>query len=97
MSEYESILELEKPHFITQLKANRSMDQGKIEVSLQTSQGKVICLYGHDELAEALSELLTAERFSISREVGSGKEFGTIRIECWVDGCYSEFLCDTAK
>jgi len=100
VSEYKTLLEFSRPEYIRDLSANRLQDQGLLkvwfQVSKQTSE-ESIELSGFSELAEAVSGLLEAERVVISREIESGKEFGTIRIECWVNQCYSEYTCDKAE
>lgn len=100
MSENMILLEFSRPEFIEKLEVSRSQDQGLLEVWLQvktTNTAKHIKLSGFDELAQSISRLLQAETVTISKEVSSGKEFGTIRIECWFDEDYSEHFCDSAK
>ncbi|MCG7497501.1 hypothetical protein MHO82_11555 [Vibrio sp. Of7-15] len=99
MSKYRKILEFARPEFLTDLQVSRLKDQGLLKVWMQVEtdeEHNSVELAGFDELAEAVSYLLAAEHVLISEEVGTGKEFGTIRIECWVDECYSEFWCDSA-
>ena len=100
MSEYRTLLEFSRPEFVKELQATRSQEQGRLNVMLQVEIAgsvKCIALSGFENLAESISNLLEAERVIISKEVNSGKEFGTIRIECWVDECYSEYRCDSAE
>lgn len=100
MSEYKTLLKFSRPEYIKGLNANRADDQGLLKVLLLVSKQdseESIELSGFSELAEAVSDLIEAERVVISKEINSGKEFGTIRIECWVDECYSEYTCDTAE
>ncbi len=52
-------------------------------MQVETDEGhKSVELSGFDELAEAVSYLLSADHVLISEAVGAGKEFGTIRIRC---------------
>ena len=97
--EYKTLLEFSRPEYVKDLSVSRSQDQGLLKVWLQVSKNdseEAIELSGFEDLADAVSNLLQAERAVISKEANSGKEFGTIRIECWVDECYSEYTCDTA-
>jgi len=74
--------------------------KGLLKAWLQVSKNgskEVIELSGFEDLAKAVSSLLQAERAVISKEANSGKEFDTIKIECWVDEFYSEYTCDTAE
>ncbi|GAB3536073.1 hypothetical protein [Photobacterium alginatilyticum] len=99
MSKYRKILEFYRPEFLTDLQVSRLQDQGLLKVWMQVEtdeERNSVELSGFDELAEAVSYLLLADHVLISEEVGTGKEFGTIRIRCRVDDCYSEFWCDTA-
>ena len=99
MPEYKTLLEFSRPEYVKDLSVSRLKDQGLLKVWLQFSKNdseETIELSGFEDLAEAVSALLQAERAVISKEANSGKEFGTIRIECWVDVCYSEYTCDTA-
>jgi len=100
MSGYRTLLEFSRPEFVTELQVSRLQDQGLLKVWLQidaADSGKSIELHGFNDLAEAVSHLPSSERVIISKEVNSGKEFGTIRIECWDDEGYSEHFCDTAR
>lgn len=100
MSEYKTLLKFSRPEYVKELNTNREQDQGLLKVCLQISKhasDESIELSGFSELAEAVSDLLEAEKAVISKEINSGKEFGTIRIECWVDECYSEYTCDSAE
>jgi hypothetical protein len=97
--EYKTLLEFSRPEYVKNLSVSRLQDQGRLKVWLQVSKSdseETIELSGFEGLTEAVSALLQAERAVISKETNSGKEFGTIRIECWVDECYSEYACDTA-
>lgn len=99
MSRYKTIFEFSRPEFLSDVQISRLEDQGMLSVWMQAEndeEGKSIELSGFDELADSVSDLLQAEHVCISEELGTGKEFGTIRIECWVDGSYSEFRCDSA-
>ncbi|MDH2431100.1 hypothetical protein QCD60_00840 [Pokkaliibacter sp. MBI-7] len=99
MSEYKVLLEFLRPEYIKDLSVSRAQEQGLLQVWLNVSkQGseQSITLSGYNDLASALSDLLQVERVVISRELNSGKEFGTIRIECWDDDRYSEYRCDKA-
>jgi hypothetical protein len=100
VSEYKTLLKFSRPEYVKELNTNREQDQGLLKVCLQISKhasDESIELSGFSELAEAVSDLLEAEKAVISKEINSGKEFGTIRIECWVDECYSEYTCDSAE
>ncbi|HCG8768786.1 hypothetical protein [Vibrio parahaemolyticus] len=96
MSEYKKLFECARPDFISHLTAVREEEQGILKLSLQTGS-QYVDLLGFDELADSTSDLLLAERIIISEELDTYKEFGTIRIECWVDDCYSEYWCDRAN
>ena len=100
MSEYKTLLEFSRPDFVKDMSLSRTQEQGLLKVWLQVSKGgseQSIELSGFEGLSESISDLVDAERAVISKEVNSGKELGTIRIECWVDECYSEYFCDTAE
>ncbi len=100
MSEYRTLLEFTRPEFVKDLNVSRVQEQGLLKVWVLVSKGNLeesIELTGFDDLAESVSNLIEAEHVVISKEVNSGKEFGIIRINCWVDGSYSEFFCDTAE
>jgi hypothetical protein len=100
MSEYKELLVFSRPDFVTELLAVRSQEQGSLNVTLKIdAEGfeKQIFLSGFEELADALGDLFKAETVIISREINSGKEFGSVKIECWADECYSEYFCDLAK
>jgi hypothetical protein len=97
---YKTILEFSRPEFVSDLRASRSEDQGLLNVSLnvtKTDHEVNIELSGFDGLAQAAGHLLESERAVISKEINSGKEFGSIRIECWVNECYFEYWCDAAR
>ncbi|MGR5419543.1 hypothetical protein ACPV4W_22680, partial [Vibrio diabolicus] len=96
MGEYKKLFECARPDFISHLTAVREEEQGILKLSLQTGS-QCVDLFGFDELADSASDLLSAERIIISEELDTYKEFGTIRIECWVDDCYSEYWCDRAN
>jgi hypothetical protein len=99
MPEYKTLLEFSRPEFVKDLSVNRIQEQGLLKVWLLVSKGdseQSIELSGFDDLARSISSLLEAERAVISKEINSSKEFGTIRIECWVDEDYSEYSCDAA-
>ncbi|WP_269533762.1 hypothetical protein [Chitinimonas sp. BJYL2] len=99
MLEYEKVFEFTRPEFVAELHAFLSQEQGQLNVSLvvEKADGRAtIELSGFDGLANAVSILIESEKVLISKETNSGKEFGSIRIECWVDECYSEHWCDSA-
>ncbi len=82
------------------LSASRNEEQGLLKIWMQISKKdsiETIELCGFAELAESVSGLLAAERVVISKEINSGKEFGAIKIECWVDECYFSYLSDKAE
>ncbi|MGF1723218.1 hypothetical protein [Photobacterium nomapromontoriensis] len=99
MSKYRQIFEYSRPGYLKDLSVNRKCEQGLLTVWLQVLDGelvKSIELSGFEELADAISPILIADRVIISEELGTQKEFGSIRIECWADTDYSEFWCDSA-
>ena len=96
MSEYNKLFECVRPDFINNIQAIREEDQGILKLSIR-SQNQYIDLYGFGELGDSVSDLLSAEKIIISEELGTYKEFGVIRIECWVDESYSEYWCDRAN
>ncbi len=100
MPEYKTLLEFSRPEYVKDLSVSRVQEQGLLKVWVQVSKEdseETIELSGFEGLTEAVSSLLKAEHAVISREANSGKEFGTIRIECWVDEIYSEYICDKAE
>ena len=100
MSEYKTLLEFARPEFVKDLSASRTQEQGMLKIWMQISKQnslETIELWGFADLAASVSCLLEAERVVISKEINSGKEFGTIRVECWVNECYSEYICDKAE
>jgi hypothetical protein len=100
VSEYKTLLEFERPEYVKDLSASRTQEQGLLKIWMQISKQnslETIELCGFANLAESVSSLLEAERVVISKEINSGKEFGTIRVECWVNECYSEYICDKAE
>ncbi|MFA0612489.1 hypothetical protein BCT01_20080 [Vibrio tasmaniensis] len=99
MSEFKTIVECARPEFVSNLNVSRSQDQGILEVyiEIKTLSGHItVTLSGFDDLSEAISQILLSEHFVISEELHTGKEFGTVRIECWEDASYSEYWCDSA-
>lgn len=100
VSEYKTLLEFARPEYVEDLSASRTQEQGLLKIWMQISKQdslETIELCGFDDLAESVSRLLVAERVVISKEINSGKEFGTIRVECWCDECYYEYRCDKAE
>ncbi|MGF1687417.1 hypothetical protein L4C36_12080 [Photobacterium japonica] len=96
MSEYKTLFECVRPAFICNLHAERAEDQCILKLTLQ-SDSQHIVLFGFEGLTDSVSDLLSAERIVISEELNTCREFGTIRIECWVDEVYSEYWCDRAN
>ncbi|TQV74097.1 hypothetical protein FLL45_14670 [Aliikangiella marina] len=96
MSDYTKLLEFNRPQYVKDLNVSREIEQGVVKVWLRLSSEESLHLVGFDDLAESISNLIQAERAIISKENSSGKEYGTIRIECWVEESYSEFFCDSA-
>ncbi len=99
MPEYKILLEFSRPEYVKELNASRVQEQGLLNVWLQVKKEHSLVdieLSGYGQLGEAIGPLLNSERVIISRELNSGKEFGTIKIECWVDDRCSEFICDAA-
>jgi hypothetical protein len=100
VSEYKTLLEFARPEYVSDLSASRTEEQGMLKIWMQISKQnslETIELWGFADLAESVSCLLEAQRVVISKEINSGKEFGTIRVECWVNECYSEYICDKAE
>ncbi|MFW7526334.1 hypothetical protein ACODM8_19660 [Vibrio ostreicida] len=96
MSNYKKLFECVRPNFISNVTAIRSEEQGALKVYIR-NENQNIELFGFEDLANSVSDLLSAERIEISEELGTYKEFGTVRIECWVDESYSEYWCDRAN
>ncbi|EPE2288043.1 hypothetical protein ACSG6H_004766, partial [Vibrio alginolyticus] len=96
MSSYKKLFECVRPDFICSLTATRTEEQGVLKLTLR-SENENVELYGFEDLADSVSDLLSSERITISEELGTYKEFGTIRIECWVNESYSEYWCDRAN
>lgn len=96
VSEYNKLFECLRPNFVSNLTAIREEEQGILKLSICT-KSQYIDLYGFEELADSVSDLLLAEKIVISEELNTYKEFGTIRIECWVDESFSEYWCDRAN
>jgi len=99
MPKYEVIFEFCRPDFVSNICATRTEDQGLLQVYLQVESNgreKSLTLTGFDELAESISYFLVSEHAVVSKEIDTGKEFGTIRIECWNDEGYSVHWCNTA-
>ncbi|WP_046007371.1 hypothetical protein, partial [Pseudoalteromonas rubra] len=57
---------------------------------------KDIEIEGLDDL-DLISNLLQSEKVIISQELNTQRDFGTIRIECWGEGSYSEFWRSKAE
>jgi hypothetical protein len=99
MAEYKTLLEFSSPEYVKSLEINRLEEQGLLKVLLEIKKGEKeenIELFGFTELAESVGKLLEAESVVISKELASWKEFGAVRIECWVDEDYFEYTCDKA-
>ncbi|MDO6707394.1 hypothetical protein [Photobacterium sp. 1_MG-2023] len=90
------LFECARPEFITRLNVTRIEDQGMLQVNLQT-ESQHLTLHGYEALADSVSDMLMAELIVISEVLNTGQEFGTIRIECWVDESYSVYWCDSAN
>jgi len=100
MCEYKTILEYSRPDYLKDLNATRACEQGLLTVwlSVETDNGvRSLELSGFEGLSEAVSAMLIADRVIISEEVGTQKEFGSVRIECWDDIDFSEFWCDSVS
>ena len=100
VSEYKILLEFSRPEYVKEISVSREQEQGPLKVWLQVAKQNAeerMVLSGFDELGQAISSLLEAERAVISSEVKSEKEFGTIRIECWLDERHIEYTCDKAE
>ncbi|NAZ48242.1 hypothetical protein GL178_18950 [Vibrio toranzoniae] len=96
MGDYKKLFECVRPDFIGNLTAVRTEEQGVIKLSLRSSN-QTVELYGFEDLADSVSDLLSSDRINISQELNTYKEFGTVRIECWVNESYSEYWCDRAN
>jgi hypothetical protein len=94
-----SIFEFKTPWFISDLSTSRLSETATVTLWFQIEYGddsKSINLYGLNDL-DIVSDLLQSERVIVSKEENSQKEFGTFKVECWVDGCYSEYWCDRVE
>lgn len=96
MTEFRSLIEWNRPSYVAVLNVCRDRDQGiaTVAVSLNSDDRDIgFELIGLNDY-DSLGSLLESERIVISEEIGCQREFGSIRVECFNDGCYSEYWCD---
>lgn len=99
MSNYETLFQFEQPWFVSDLTTSKISEKAELNLWFQVESGhesKGIKLEGVDDL-DVVSTILQAEKVVVSQELNSQKDFGAIRIECWIDSCYSEFWCNEEK
>ena len=99
MSNYKTLFHFEKPWFVSDLTTSKTSERAELNLWFQVESGhesKSIELEGLDDL-DLVSSILQAEKVVVSEEVNSQIDFGTIRVECWIDNCYSEFWCNKAE
>jgi len=99
MSNYQKLFEFEQPWFVSDLTTSKVSAEDDLKLWFQVecnAECKSIEIEGLDDL-ELVSNLLQSEKVIISEELNTQRNFGTIRIECWVDGSYSEFWCSKAE
>ncbi|KJY80865.1 hypothetical protein [Vibrio nigripulchritudo] len=96
MNKYKILFEFKQPWFISELSASKCNMEDELKLWFQVEcdeDCRSIRLEGVEDL-DLVSSLLQAEKIIISQELMTQKELGTIRVECWVDGSYSEFWCN---
>lgn len=59
-----------RPDFICSITAVRTEEQGALTLNLR-SENKNVELYGFENLADSVSDLLSSERITISEELGT--------------------------
>ena len=99
MSNYQVLFEFERPWFVSNLVTSRDSAKGDLKLWFQVdcdSECKSIEIESIDDL-DFISNLLQSEKVIISEELNTQRDFGTIRIECWIDGSYSEFWCSKVE
>ncbi|WP_244951640.1 hypothetical protein [Pseudoalteromonas luteoviolacea] len=99
MNNYQILFEFQQPWFVSDLTTRKVSAEGDLKLWFQVEfndECKDIEIEGIDDL-DLISNLLQSEKVIISEELNTQRDFGTIRIECWVDGCYSEFWCSKAE
>ncbi|OCQ23749.1 hypothetical protein A7985_07360 [Pseudoalteromonas luteoviolacea] len=98
-SDYQVLFEFEQPWFVSDLTFRRGSAEDDFKLGFQVKyddECKSIEIEGFNDL-DLISNLLQSEKVVISRELNTQREFGTICIECWEDGSYSEFWCSRAE
>ena len=99
MEDFEKILEVKHPRYISQLRISRERDQGIATITIEISNNEtmeILKLFGLNDF-DSIPSMLDAERVLISKEIGSQRQFGTIRVECFDDDSYCEYWCDRAE
>ncbi|WP_259399135.1 hypothetical protein [Pseudoalteromonas sp. SG43-1] len=99
MNNYRVLFEFERPWFVSDLTTSKVSADGDLKLWFQVEYNdacKSIEIEGLDDL-DLVSNLLQSEKVIISEELNTQRDFGTIRVECWVDGSYSEFWCSKAE
>lgn len=97
MEDFEKIIEYVRPWYVSNLNVRRKCDQGIATVCIEITddiKSDSITLVGLNDF-DAIASILDAERLIISRELGCQREFGSIRVECFDDGGYIEYWCDS--
>ena len=99
MSNYQILFEFQQPWFVSDLTTSKVSAESDLRLWFQVEcndECKDIEIEGLDDL-DLISNLLQSEKVIISQELNTQRDFGTIRIECWVEGSYSEFWCSKAE
>ena len=96
MTDYKVLCEWSRPCYVSEVKVYRDCDQGIATVSIYlilVDSNLRFELVGLNDF-DSLASLLESERVIVSKELGCQREYGSIRIECFDDGSYSEYWCD---
>ncbi len=96
MEEYEKLIEISPPWYVSNIKVSREVNFGipKFEVSITNDkESNCFTMKGANDL-DIIPAIYQSERVVISKELGCFREFGSIRVECFDDGDYSEYWCD---
>lgn len=99
MSNYKILFEFQRPWVVSDLTTRKNSLEGELALCFQVecdNESKTIEIEGLDDL-DLVSNLLKSEKVIISQALNSQREYGTIRVECWIDGSYSEFWCNKIK
>lgn len=95
MSNYNEILSFPDPWYVSDISASREFAGGPLTLRVKctddTEVKSFVLVRPDDE--DCVNGLLDAERISITKEVDSQREYGTIRVECFGES-YAEFWCD---